>query len=810
MGTLDMFHSQVSPGPVFVWLHSVATFIGGFFAMLIWLPESISKRFFNRYYLGLILILSVGFSISSMLWPELIFPMLDKEKQFTFGAKFLNVTGGIEFLIAWMYFAREFHRKHQSQLFYFSNHFALFGIAGLLFEISILWDGNWWFWHMMRAFAYVLLMFHFSSIYRGYLLSKIEQSAESLNISQQRLLLHREQSPVGVIEWNTDFEFLDWNPAAERIFGFTKDEVTGAHITDRILPESARAAVDKVWAELLENKGGFYSLNENTTKDGRTILCEWHNTPLADHEGKVIGLTSLVDDVTEREKDKEVLRITQQRLLLHREQSPVGVIEWNTDFEFLYWNPAAEKIFGFTKEEVEGHHITERILPESARAAVDKLWAELLENKGGLYSLNENTTKDGRTILCEWHNTPLVDQDGKVIGVTSLVDDVTERQNNEETLRHSQKMDAIGNLTGGIAHDFNNTLSVILGFSQLLKQRVGDGDPKLVKYGNEIFNTGERAKKLTSKLLEFSRKAPSSEEATDVNELLYGMQHLLEKTLTARITLTLELENNLWPVWLDKARLEDAILNISINSMHAMQDGGTLTLSASNTHLADIDVQNLNIPAGDYVLLVTSDTGIGMTHEVKQKIFDPFFTTKGDEGTGLGMSQVYGFIQRSDGHIQVFSEPGHGTRITIYIPRYQKSGAIKPKATSTNPVKLPSGYETILVVDDEVGLLDLTEEYLTTYGYTVLRAVSAEQALEILKNNPVDLMLSDVIMPGMDGYQLATEAERRYPKLKIQMASGFSEKQKVNLVNEKLYEQRLQKPYSVETLLKTIRELLDE
>lgn len=208
----------------------------------------------------------------------------------------------------------------------------------------------------------------------------------------------------------------------------------------------------------------------------------------------------------------ESLRISQQRLLLHREQSPIGLIEWNTDFEFLDWNPAAEKIFGFKKEEVAGRHITKKILPESAKPAVDKIWQDLLSNKGGYYSLNENLTKDGRTILCEWHNTPLIDNAGNVIGVTSLVEDVTERQKNEETLRQSQKMDAMDKITGGVAHDFNNMLGIILGFSDLLKKRVGDDDPKLIKYSDEIINAADRAQKLTSKLLDFSRKTPSSVE----------------------------------------------------------------------------------------------------------------------------------------------------------------------------------------------------------------------------------------------------------------------------------------------------------
>ncbi len=501
---------------------------------------------------------------------------------------------------------------------------------------------------------------------------------------------------------------------------------------------------------------------------------------------------------------------TEQRLLLHREQSPVGIIEWNTDFEFLEWNPAAEKIFGFSEDEVQGHHITERILPESARLATNKIWADLLANKGGFYSLNENLTKDGRIIMCEWHNTPLIDQDGKVIGVTSLVEDVTTRQRDEENLRHSQKMDAIGKLTGGIAHDFNNMLGVILGYSRLLKKSAVGDNPKLIKYSDQIITAGERAKKLTTKLLEFSRKAPSSAETTRINKLLEGMRDMLQKTLTPRIKLEMNLQENLWPVWLDKTRLEDAILNMSINAMHAMPDGGILTLTSQNIQLINKDIHNMDINAGDYVLLSLDDTGIGMSREVQDRIFEPFFTTKGTEGTGLGLSQVYGFLQQSQCGIHIESEQGHGTRITIYIPRYHESEKEKLEESSAESIDVPPGEEIILVVDDEVILLELAEEILTTSGYTVLCAENADQALEILQSNSVDLMFSDVIMPGKDGYQLATEVEKLYPKIKIQMVSGFSDNLNLSLTNDKLHQQLLHKPYTSEQILLRVRELLDE
>ena len=508
---------------------------------------------------------------------------------------------------------------------------------------------------------------------------------------------------------------------------------------------------------------------------------------------------------------EETSRLSHQRLLLHRKHSPLGVIDWNTKFEVIDWNPAAQHIFGYTKNEMMGQHITKRILPNSALDAVDKVWNELLNNKGGTYSLNENITKDERTILCEWHNTPLIDNDGNVIGVTSLVEDVTERQKDEESRRQTQKMDAVGKLTGGIAHDFNNMLGVILGFSDLLKASTDKDNAKQLKYCNEIIIASERARKLIAQLLDFARKSPSSTEAMNINNLLNGMQHMLEKTLTLRIKLVFDLHDDLWGILLDASRFEDALLNICINSMHAMPDGGTLTLSTSNVHLNDVDYYNNDISPGNYVLLSVEDTGIGMSQETQQKIFDPFFTTKGTEGTGLGLSQVYGVVQQMGVKIRVFSEPGKGTRMMIYIPRMPDNQNIARTAKEViTPEKFPTGTESILVVDDEVALLDLSEETLSDHGYNVYLAQNAEQALETLKSTHIDLLLSDVIMPGMNGYELASKVKKLYPKIKIQMASGYTDDTSTSQEHNELHKQRLHKPFKSGVLLMRIKELLNE
>ncbi len=498
---------------------------------------------------------------------------------------------------------------------------------------------------------------------------------------------------------------------------------------------------------------------------------------------------------------------TEQRLLLHREQSPVGIIEWNTDFEFLEWNPAAEKIFGFTEEEVQGQHITERILPESARPAVNKIWADLLANKGGFYSLNENITKDGRFIMCEWRNTPLVDKDGNVIGVTSLVDDVTKRQRDEENLRHSQKMDAIGKLTGGIAHDFNNLLGIILGYAELLDIKLKD-QTSLKEYTHQIRQAGKRGAKLTKKLLAFSSKEISEANSININDLLLDEQDMLNKTLTARIELVFDLDETLWMVWLNGCDLEDAILNLCINATYAIETSGQIIIQTKNIKLDEVVAQQLDLRSGDYVLLSVTDTGSGMDEITKEKIFEPFYSTKGKEGTGLGLSQVYGFVERSTAAIKVNSEPNHGSEFLLYFPRY--FGEDKNKITKENSSNHIGGNETILVVDDEPALLKFLSELLSEKGYNVLCAERADQALKIMEKESIDLMISDVIMPEMDGYQLASITQEKHPNIKIQMVSGFTDDSQLAIKDKSLHENLLHKPYQAQLVFKRIRSLLDK
>ena len=401
------------------------------------------------------------------------------------------------------------------------------------------------------------------------------------------------------------------------------------------------------------------------------------------------------------------------------------------------------------------------------------------------------------------------DNRGSPVVSSGTVQDITDQTIKDEQLRRAEKMDALDQLTGGIAHDFNNALSVILGFTELLKSELRL-EFKYVDYINEIYLAGERARKLTEKLLVFTRKEVSSAGSVDINQLLLDEENMLEKTLTVRIKLELALADELWPVWLDSDEFEDAILNMSINAMHAMPDGGEWVLTTRNLSIDTINVRNMELALGDYVLLSLTDTGKGMDTETAQRIFEPFYSTKKEKGTGLGMSQVYGFVQRTRGTINVYSELNHGTKINIYFPRYIATDIVRTEQNLKEKNEDLTGNASILVVDDEISLCHLSTEILSSHGYQVLCAGTALQALKILETESVDLLLCDVIMPGMNGYELAIEVQRLYPEIKIQMTSGFVAPVDDNPATVELQQLRLKKPFGSKVLLQRIKNLLEK
>lgn len=479
----------------------------------------------------------------------------------------------------------------------------------------------------------------------------------------------------------------------------------------------------------------------------------------------------------------------------------------------ISFNKTAETLFGYHSDEIIGENVS-RLMPESDASKHDGYLQSYLETGDAHvigYSrevLGQHKNKETFPMRLSIAELP-ADVSGQrhFIGTCQ---DLTFIKQQEEQLHRSQKMDALGKLTGGVAHDYNNMLGVILGYADLLKDKLDD-EPKLINYAEQIERAAQRGASLTKKLLSFSRHDVATVEKIDLNVLLQEQEDLLHKMLTVRIQLQTILADDIWPIMLNSSDLEDAILNISINAMHAMDDmtsGAKLSLRTSNKTLNALDALALNLSEGDYVQLSITDTGSGMDEVTKEKIFDPFFSTKGKKGTGLGLSQVFGFIKRAGGTITVYSEPGHGTEFIFYFPRCYDNDIDSTISSEENHIAF-SGKEKILIVDDEEALCNLCSELLGQQGYQIFKAGSGKQALDILAHEDIDLMISDVIMPEMDGYQLATIAQEKYPEIRIQLVSGFSDERHIDMIDETLHQRLLYKPYNSSDLFKNIRDLLD-
>ena len=519
------------------------------------------------------------------------------------------------------------------------------------------------------------------------------------------------------------------------------------------------------------------------------------------------GLNKMVEVIKSREAALKISQID-----LNEAQHLAIIGSWKLDISNnkIEWSDEVYNIFEQDSGtfDLSYEAIVNVIFPDD-RERVRSTYINSLRDKQSYDITYRLQMKDGSIKYIHEQCETEFNEEGRALTSKGTIQDITEKKYKDEIVSRTQKMDALGKLTGGVAHDYNNMLGVILGYAELLQSTLM-GDDKQHKYLNEILAAGERSRVLTKKLLAFSRKEDAAVEVVDINKLLLEEQNLLEKTLTARIDLVYDLEDELWNVSVDKSDIQNAVLNMSINAMHAIADTGKLTIQTSNVHLDSVDVRSMNLDVGDYVLLSVTDTGIGMDEEVRSKLFDPFFSTKGEEGTGLGMTQVYAFVQQVGGSIYVYSEPGHGSRISIYIPRISdgKSQFTQKKPDVDEQVVL--GHETILVVDDEAALRELASEILSSNNYRVLCVSNGIEALKILETESVDLMLSDVIMPDMDGYQLAEKVHELYPDIAIQMASGFSDERHLNKTNEKFHQQRLQKPFTAKILLQKIRQVLEE
>ena len=524
-------------------------------------------------------------------------------------------------------------------------------------------------------------------------------------------------------------------------------------------------------------------------------------------------LIGTLSDITKKHALTEQVALNEARFRGFLESSPDALVITDQAGLIVMASQRVEAVFGYKPEEIiGGPHGT--LVPTHHRKAHaghlrDFFDAPEVRDMGTGQEL-KGRRKDGSEFPIEVRLSPYRAPEG--LFVIAAVRDITQRQHAHEQLRQAQKMEAVGELTGGVAHDFNNLLTTILGNVELLEWGDRGIDVETTALIAAIRWAGQRAALLTQQLLAFSRKQPLKPEVTDLSVLIAMMSDMLRQTLGDGIIVEAAQPSGLWPCFVDGNQFENAMLNIAINARDAMPSGGKLTIEISNTILDDdYAAVNDDLRAGPYVMIAVGDKGEGMTEETLQRAFDPFYTTKpAGHGTGLGLSQVYGFVKQSGGHVKISSEVGHGSTVRIYLPRHHPSG--EPEITSAAlPVTARvRGTETVLVVEDEVSVRDFSGAALTRLGYHVLAADSAAAALTIIAREPgITLLFTDIGLPAVNGRQLADEARRRFPGLKVLFTTGYAPSATAHDGTLDPDMNTLAKPFTIDKLAKKVRDVLD-
>ena len=510
--------------------------------------------------------------------------------------------------------------------------------------------------------------------------------------------------------------------------------------------------------------------------------------------------------------ETQVSERTRERDRLWRNSRDLLVV-LDTHGIFHAANPAWTTILGWRQEEIVGRSYLEFIHPESheaSRAALVRASHEGLQSYESRYR-----HKDGSYRWLSWVAAP---EDGLIYAtgrnVTKEKEDAAQLNATQEQLRQAQKMEAVGQLTGGLAHDFNNMLAIITGSLDMARRRLSKGVVQIEPYLDNALEGAKRATVLTQRLLAFSRQQPLAPEVVEPNRLVAGMSELLRHTLGERIEIQTVLAGGLWLTAVDPHQLENAILNLAVNARDAMPDGGKLTIETANAHLDDFYVAaNLGVRAGQYVVIAVSDSGTGMPPDVLAKVFDPFFTTKGvGKGSGLGLSQVHGFVSQSNGYVKIYSEVGRGTAFKIYLGRHVGEAEAAAKVAEDAGDVLPVGSfdEVVLVVEDEEHVREMSVSVLNELGYTVHQAKSGVDALRLLeKKGGVGLLFTDIVMPGMTGRELADAARARYPELKVLYTTGYTRNAVVHNGLLDADVAFLTKPFSVAQLARKVRAVFD-
>ncbi len=599
------------------------------------------------------------------------------------------------------------------------------------------------------------------------------------------------------------------NRYACSVFGWTAEELLGRDFMETCIPAAIREEIVGRFHKVLTGPVSSVFENPIVTKSGEIRLIEWRNTLVRDAEGRVTSTLSSGIDLTERNDAIDALRTAEERMRFALQAANVGI--WDMDYTtgVLEWSDTIASQYGFAPGAFDGKFETfvAMVHPDDRASTLETVAAAM--KFGSDFTTNHRAVwHDGTVRRLSGAGRILLGEQGEPKRGIGISLDITERHSLEEQFQQAQKMEAIGRLAGGVAHDFNNLLTAILGYCELLLSDFGADDPRQSDIA-EIQKAGMSAAGLTRQLLAFSRKQIIELTLIDLNEIVATMRGMLGRLIGEDVTIELVLMPEPALVKADRGQLEQLVMNLAVNARDAMRNGGVLTLETACVDLDEhYEKTHFSVKAGRYVMLAVSDTGSGMTPEVRARLFEPFFTTKEvGKGTGLGLATVHGIVTRIGGTVNVYSEVGMGTSFKVYLPRVDADeGALGVAVPATSA---RTGTQTILVVEDAEGLRELSRRLLERLGYTVLVAANAADALRVFEDNPsIDVLLTDVVMPGGSGPQLSRELVERRPTLKVIYMSGYTDDAIVHhgVLNPGIA--LLNKPFTSEALSRKIREVL--
>ncbi|PYU23931.1 MAG: hybrid sensor histidine kinase/response regulator [Acidobacteria bacterium] len=622
----------------------------------------------------------------------------------------------------------------------------------------------------------------------------------------RRLAAIVECSEDAIIAADLDGKITDWNAGAEKMFGYSRAEAAGMPVSIIAPAERRREHLD-ILARIRKGAGIMNQETVRIKQDGKPVHVSLTVSPIRNQAGRLTGSAAIVRDITERIEMEAALRRSETNFRSVIENSPYGALRTLPDGRILLANPAAIRMLGYT---FESDVLSLNMATDIYRNHADR--ARLIEQSRHAEYLKDLEVewkhRNGSPIMVRFSSHIVKNQSGEIDHFDLMVQDITKQRNLEDQLRQAQKMEAIGRLAGGVAHDFNNLLGVIIGYSELALDQIEPGSAVRGQV-EQIRKAGERASALTRQLLAFSRQQVLDTKTLNVNGIISDMAQMLLRLIGEDIELQTKLDSELHAIRGDQGQIEQVILNLAVNARDAMPHGGKLMIETRNVRVEEEEPhRHTPMTPGDYILLTISDTGVGMDAETQAHIFEPFFTTKAQgKGTGLGLATVYGVVKQSGGYIWVYSEPGVGATFKLYLPR------VLDESQASRPPDMGNSHQataTVLVVEDEASLRTFTCTLLKNSGYTVLEAGDGDEALTLAGQYkpPIHLLLTDMIMPGMNGPAVAGKLASLHPEAKVLFMSGYTGFVSRGLIDP--HAVLVSKPFTREELLRKIEQVLGQ